>query len=123
MKTLIASLILLLTGCASMGLHPRGGFYSRETNDTYAVFVGGAVEDEEFSFLRGSYELCQRDHKSGFKILQRSSDEYGSVDARIQCIGPIDPYLKEQYKNRPMEFRDEPSSVERFQKEYLLVEP
>ena len=49
--------------------------------------MGGAVEQPEWSFYRGAYEICKRDHQSGFEVKSKEWKSYGGVGSGIE--GPV----------------------------------
>ncbi len=110
-----------LTGCAS---HGNSGVYNRDTKDTYSLQVGGAVKDPEYTFQRGSYEICKSKNKSGVEILEKSWKSYGQgswIEGRIKCTGPADSYLESKFKDNSDQYSEEPSSVGGFEKEFSLA--
>ncbi len=97
--------IVVLFGCA----HSPGGFLVQRTQNSYSIFVGGAVKDKENSFFAGAYNICLDKHQSGFKVQSRTSDQYGSIDATVVCEGNPDKFLASKYANRKIKL--ERSSV------------
>ncbi len=104
-SAIFASVAFLLTACS----HAPGGFLSRRGENTYDVFVGGAVSKKEDSFYAGAHFTCLHNHGTGFEVKDRLSDSYGSMEGTIVCEGAPDSYLNQKFSGLDLEV--EPSSI------------
>ncbi len=91
-------LITLIATTVSACSHAPGGFMTKRSDNTYDLFVGGAVRDKEDSFYNGAFQICRKNHDSGFEVYNRRSDEYGSIEATITCKGPVDKFMADKYR-------------------------
>ncbi|OFZ18836.1 MAG: hypothetical protein A2X94_01060 [Bdellovibrionales bacterium GWB1_55_8] len=86
--------VAAFAGCA----HAPGGFMIQRGDNVYELFVGGAVSQKEDSFFHGAFEICRKNHNSGFEVSKRSSDGYASVEATITCKGKVDKFMSDKYR-------------------------
>ena len=118
--SLYSSLLIILVSCA----HGNFGYYNRDTNNTYSLRVGGAVENPKYTLRKGAYELCKKNHRyGGFKLLQneRKSGGMGSwTDARVRCTGKKDSFLEKNYSQDKGTFIEYESNSDEFEKKYEI---
>jgi hypothetical protein len=121
---LIGLVSIGLAGCTASNF----GFYTRRTQNAYDLMVGGAVPAPEDTFYRGAYEVCKREHNSGFVIerkeLKRTTGGGTAIEGSFKCEGQPDKFLTEKYAASPAEFAVEDSNLA-FQggKKYTLRVP
>ena len=114
-------LLVSLSGCA----HKNGGFYNRDNKDTYTIQVGGAVPNPKYSFQRGVYEICKKNHgEGGHELLkndQKSGDMGASwIEGRFKCTEKKDKYLDDKFQNDDHSFKELESPVNEFEKKYEI---
>lgn len=126
MKSLIiiSLMSLFLTSCA----HKNGGYYSRENQDTYRLMIGGAVENPEYSFQRGAYEICKNGHDfGGFSILEKKWNVYegggSAINGRILCTGKDDSFLSAKFEKDKTKYQETDFDLLGYEKEFQLLDP
>lgn len=119
-KAILITATFILTGCS----HGNSGFYSRETKDTYRMQVGGAVEDPDYTFQRGAYEICKLNNESGIEILKKDwkTGEMNTswIEAWFKCTGIPDDYLKSKFNDLKDQYIEMPSPIAGFEKKFIL---
>lgn len=114
-------IFIVFTGCA----HKNGGFYNRDTSNTYSVHVGGAIPDPKYTLQRGAYEICKKNHGQGGYELLKNDWEYGesggsAIKARFKCTGKNDKFLEGKFLNEKSVFTEFESPLGGFEKKYEI---
>lgn len=87
--------------------------------------VGGAVKDPKYTFQRGAYELCKKNHKAGGHEVIKKDWKYGEmgsswIEGRIKCTGKRDDFLSNKFKGRKGSFSEQESPLQSFDIKYSL---
>lgn len=93
---------LALTGSMGCSVTSDGYFRRLDTSPVrYEV-----VADQHAYVYRAAYELCRREHRAGYLVLnQPLPHDGGRFLGRFQCAGEYDPTLALRYEYSEHEFR------------------
>jgi hypothetical protein len=121
-KTFFLMVGVILAGCSHYD-----GFVNKHASTSYSFFVPARQADAQAVLFHAAYEICLKNHKSGFAIdTQTRQEEAETVETIITCKGPVDPLLAKKHAKTALQMdanEDPLHPTYRWQFKFIPIKP